>query len=83
MTNEERAALVDQLRVDVFYGDARLANQKRHNPLHMYAADQIEADGKRIAELEEALRSLIENYAPISEPGYLWPKARKALGETK
>ena len=42
MTNEERAALVEHLRHDA-------------DDLHDFqtAADQIEADGKRIAELEE------------------------------
>ena len=34
--------LVQQLREDVFYGDARLANMDKHNPLHMDAADRIE-----------------------------------------
>lgn len=34
--------LVQRLRADVFYGDARLANMDKHNPLHMEAADRIE-----------------------------------------
>jgi hypothetical protein len=34
--------LVQRLRADVFYGDARLANMDKHNPLHMDAADRIE-----------------------------------------
>jgi hypothetical protein len=34
--------LVQRLREDVFYGDARLANMDKHNPLHMDAADRIE-----------------------------------------
>jgi hypothetical protein len=35
--------LMRRLRADVFYGDARLANMNKHNPLHMEAADRIEA----------------------------------------
>ena len=43
--------LVQRLRADVFYGDARLANMDKHNPLHMEAADRIEA-------LEAALKQV-------------------------
>jgi hypothetical protein len=40
--------LVQRLRADVFYGDARLANMDKHNPLHMDAADCIEAQAAEI-----------------------------------
>ena len=40
MTDEE---LIARLRDDVFYGDERLHKLSRHNPLHMEAADRIEA----------------------------------------
>lgn len=49
--------LVQRLRADVFYGDARLANMDKHNPLHMDAADCIEA---LIAE-NERLEALFTN----------------------
>lgn len=46
MGNEELsisdATLIARLREDVFYGDERLHNLSRHNPLHMEAADRIE-----------------------------------------
>ena len=54
MTNEERKALVERLRDeaalvadDVFQSNPETIDE---------AADQIEADGQRIAELEAALR---------------------------
>jgi len=43
--------LVQRLRADVFYGDARLANMDKHNPLHMDAADCIEAQAAVIERL--------------------------------
>jgi hypothetical protein len=33
--------------------------------------------------LREALRSLIDYYAPVGDRGYLWPEARAALEEKK
>jgi hypothetical protein len=47
--------LVKRLRVDVFYGDERLHNLSRHNPLHMEAANRIE-------ELEADLRKMALDY---------------------
>lgn len=44
--------LVKRLRVDVFYGDERLHKMSKHNPLHMEAADRIEALEARIAKAD-------------------------------
>ena len=55
MTDEAKA-LVERLREDVFYGDARMLNMDKHNPLHMRAADLIETQAREI----ERLRKLIE-----------------------
>lgn len=54
MTDEE---LIVRLRENVFYGDARLHNLARHNPLHMEAADRIEA-------LVSALREIVALNSP-------------------
>ena len=52
MTNEERKALVERLRKQAYFAD-RSAEDAFNE-----ATDQIEADGKRIAGLEAALRGL-------------------------
>lgn len=61
MTDEELsisdATLIARLREDVFYGDERLHNLSRHNPLHMEAADRIEALVKALS----AAKAYIEN----------------------
>ena len=49
MTDEERKALVERLR-----------SNRPLPTLPHEAADQIEADGQRIAELEAALRDMVE-----------------------
>lgn len=51
MTDKE---LIARLREDVFYGDERLHNLSRHNPLHMEAADRIEALVKQCEGLAQA-----------------------------
>ena len=51
MTDIERKALV---------GELRLNDSEIYLPLLSKAASQIEADGQRIAELEAALRSIVE-----------------------
>ena len=55
--------LVQRLRADVFYGDARLANMDKHNPLHMEAADRIEALEAENERLREALKR-IQHFSP-------------------
>jgi len=50
--------LVKRLRVDVFYGDERLHNLSRHNPLHMEAADRIEELERKIAKAVASLETL-------------------------
>jgi len=52
--------VVERLRKHVFYGDARLLNFKRHSPLAMEAADEIER-------LREALRPFADCAEQISE----------------
>jgi hypothetical protein len=47
------AELIARLREDVFYGDERLHNLSRHNPLHMEAADRIEALTAKLATCEK------------------------------
>lgn len=51
--------VVERLRKHVFYGDARLLNFKRHSPLAMEAADEI-----------ERLRSLLEEARALGCPVY-------------
>lgn len=48
----DHSQLVKRLREDVFYGDERLRKMHLHNPLHMKAADAIDALQARVAELE-------------------------------
>ena len=68
MTNEERKALVDRLRWGGWYFDDPHDGKAYASDDPLEAADQIEADGKRIAELEAALSwSLIQLG---SETGY-------------
>ena len=50
--------LVQQLRKDVFYGDVRLHNFSRHNPLHMHAANTLRDLSARVAELDTQNRAL-------------------------
>ena len=59
--------LVQRLRADVFYGDARLANMDKHNPLHMEAADRIEALQAEVTRLKDKLSVETEPspYCPI------------------
>jgi chromosome segregation ATPase len=51
--------LVKRLRVDVFYGDERLHNLSRHNPLHMEAADRIEELDGIIRQGRERIEELV------------------------
>lgn len=57
MTPEDRA-LCDKLRERVFYGDARLANMKKHDPLGMAALHRIEALSAANAALNDELANL-------------------------
>ncbi len=50
-TQKQVAETVARLREDAFYGDARLYNMNRHNPLHMESADLLEALAARMAEV--------------------------------
>jgi chromosome segregation ATPase len=51
--------LAKRLRVDVFYGDERLHNLSRHNPLHMEAADRIEELDGIIRQGRERIEELV------------------------
>lgn len=55
----ERDELVARLLKDVYYGETRMHNMSRHNPLHADAADQIERDKREIERLREALEACI------------------------
>jgi hypothetical protein len=57
--------LVQRLREDVFYGDARLANMDKHNPLHMDAADcieQLEREKAVVSDLWEQQKEIALDY---------------------
>jgi hypothetical protein len=57
--------LVQRLREDVFYGDARLANMDKHNPLHMDAADcieQLEREKAVVSDLWEQQKQIALDY---------------------
>jgi hypothetical protein len=47
--------LQERLREDVFYGEERMHKMRKHNPLHMEAADALDARDATIAALVEAL----------------------------
>ena len=72
--SDDDKALVERLRG---YKSYLIGDEPRQ------AADRIDALLAEIERLREALKALIDNYAPVSEPGYLWPEARAALGETE
>ena len=44
-----------RLREDVFYGEERMIKFGKHNPLHMEAADHIDAQAATIKALTDAL----------------------------
>lgn len=59
MSDDQRTTddLKARLRKDVFYGEARLHNLSRHNPLHMEAADCIEQLERQIKSYADALEA--------------------------
>jgi len=60
--------VVERLREHVFYGDARFLNFKRHSPLAMEAADEIE---RLREELENAREVITEaNNSLYGSQGY-------------
>lgn len=80
MTDKE---LIARLRDDVFYGDERLHKLSRHNPLHMEAADRIEAliaerdkAEAKLAKAVEALKMMCEEFR-----GYDLPYGSKAYSQ--
>lgn len=72
MTDLTREQIVKALCKDVFYGDERLHNLARHNPLHLQAADLIDAQATALAEAQAAHRRV----APCPTCGRNWTKAR-------
>lgn len=88
MTDEERKALVERLRDVTFRADFPAGHVITGDNLALtdvdQAADQIDADGQRIAELEAALRPFAEAWdqRELSEVHWCaFKNARAALGD--